>query len=64
MVFQGDRTCAICYEDFKDSDEIVQLPCASTHIYHYACLDNWIEFAQKRNEEPNCPLCRSHIQLE
>jgi len=42
MMIRGDKTCAICFEDYKKEDEIVQLPCANTHAFHYDCLDHWI----------------------
>ena len=42
MMVASDQTCCICFEDYNDSDEVVTLPCASSHIFHYDCLDSWI----------------------
>lgn len=35
LLHDADRSCSICFEDYKDDDEIVTLNCATNHIYHY-----------------------------
>jgi len=30
--------CVICYEEFKDDDELAELNCAGKHIFHQACI--------------------------
>ena len=58
MMVSSDKTCCICLEDFKDSDEVVTLPCNSNHIFHYNCLDELLEYKAQLNEAPVCPYCR------
>lgn len=50
----GDvEICAICREQFKEKDNIRQLPCE--HIFHPDCLRPWL---QRRR---TCPTCRLHL---
>ncbi|XP_067134577.1 E3 ubiquitin-protein ligase RNF128-like [Centruroides vittatus] len=45
--------CAICREQFKERDNIRQLPCE--HIFHPDCLRPWL---QRRR---TCPTCRQYL---
>ena len=45
--------CIICYEDFKENDNITTLPCA--HVFHIDCIKNWIL------AHVNCPICKFKI---
>ena len=42
LLIKPDSECVICFIEFKDSDQVVQLPCSHKHIYHFECLDAWI----------------------
>lgn len=42
--------CLICYEEFKDSDLNVLLPCS--HNFHKKCIKYWL--TKKSNK---CPIC-------
>ena len=45
--------CTICYEDFEVSNSIVSItPCQ--HIFHYKCLNNWLN---QNILNPKCPNC-------
>jgi len=46
-------TCAICMEDYKDGDELRELPCS--HDFHVPCADRWLAINH------TCPLCRKPI---
>eukprot|EP00400_MALV-I_sp_L67-5_P000845 gene845-846_t len=49
-----DRDCAICFESFKEGEDVVVLKCG--HPYHKECLAPVIE-----NKAACCPYCRSKI---
>lgn len=51
-------TCAVCLNEFENSDEIRQLT-NCCHIFHKNCLDKWLEHDQK-----TCPLCRSCLMSD
>lgn len=54
--FQPPSECAICYEAFRDNEEVKAMPCASTSAcpsyYHGTCIARWLI------KDPSCPLCR------
>ena len=34
LAFNVDHTCSICFENFKNDDEVMQLKCHNSHIFH------------------------------
>ena len=50
---EENKRCVICYEDFKNNDNIIYLPCF--HFFHQNCIINWIK------KKPSCPLCKIKI---
>ena len=51
-----DMTCVVCLVEFQEQEAIIELECHESHIYHKACLDEWI---LRGNRE--CPVCRAPI---
>jgi E3 ubiquitin-protein ligase DOA10 len=51
-------SCSICLLEYKEADEIIQLPCDERHFFHAPCITEWLE---KNN---NCPLCKAPITNE
>ncbi|KAG9441698.1 hypothetical protein H6P81_017552 [Aristolochia fimbriata] len=52
------ESCAICFEEFKDSKKkkklaVTETPCS--HLFHSDCLSPWLMTAT------TCPLCRSTL---
>ena len=47
--------CSICLEPFKINEEVIKLDCNEGHIFHFGCIENWIEV------NITCPLCRKTI---
>lgn len=45
--------CLICLDKIVESDFIRMTYC--THIFHYNCIDNWLE------KNKVCPACRSDL---
>ena len=50
-----DFICSICYEKFKENDDIHITKCQ--HIFHYLCIEKAID-----NNFYDCPLCRANIK--
>ncbi|XP_011049207.1 PREDICTED: E3 ubiquitin-protein ligase RNF126-B isoform X2 [Acromyrmex echinatior] len=45
--------CSVCWEDFKLSEPVRQLPCQ--HVYHAPCIVPWLEL------HGTCPICRQNL---
>lgn len=56
---QPDEECIICFNSYTDADEVTQLTCNTKHIFHTACLSDWI-----RQGKNSCPICRQPINRE
>ncbi|XP_070670873.1 receptor homology region, transmembrane domain- and RING domain-containing protein 1-like isoform X2 [Malus domestica] len=50
-----EETCAICLENYKDSEILKVLPCQ--HEFHSSCVDSWL-----RKWGRNCPVCKHDIR--
>ncbi|KAK4342897.1 hypothetical protein RND71_038713 [Anisodus tanguticus] len=50
-----DETCPVCYEEFKDENEVITTYCS--HAFHTRCLLPWLS---KKN---TCPTCRAVYPL-
>ena len=35
--------CPICMKVFEENENVVQLQCHKTHIFHDDCLEKWLE---------------------
>lgn len=46
--------CAICLEEFIDG-ESCRVFHACKHLFHSACIDNWLRL------NPSCPICRNYV---
>lgn len=36
------EACIICAEDFKETDEVIELSCDDRHIFHFDCITKWM----------------------
>ena len=52
-----DPTCAICFEDMKDINDITLTSC--NHIFHTTCLEDWLSDTLSKNR---CPKCNTIIR--
>ena len=48
------ETCAICVEEFQETDMTRVLPCK--HFFHPACIDPWLT-----EHSSMCPLCKQSV---
>lgn len=62
------RDCPICFEQFNDKSEVVQLNCNDNHIFHYECMEKYLISLDRREAQTGesrvgrpCPLCRKDI---
>ena len=51
----GDKECAICMEEFKEGQMIIQLPCK--HIFDPESIKTWL-----KEEQAKCPICRFKLK--
>ncbi len=51
-------TCIICLLEFKENEEIIELPCNGNHIFHSHCLKSWWTI------KTECPICREGFLKE
>ena len=49
----NNGSCNICYEVFKNNQNVYSLPCH--HLFHIHCLNKEINYRQK------CPICRNEL---
>ena len=50
--------CVICMEEYKETDEVIELPCNEKHFFHSKCITDWL------NSNNSCPLCKKPITKE
>ena len=48
-----EKECAVCLEEFKDTEKISKLDC--DHSYHDDCIQEWFQ------KDRSCPLCRYQV---
>lgn len=51
----GDDSCPICLCEFEHGDDMAQLPCHASHLFHYDCILMWFQQAT------SCPLCAGDL---
>jgi hypothetical protein len=56
--------CPICLSDFSNEDVVLQLQCHRNHIFHRACIRQFIEKTSSNMQDLNCPLCKQTIHLD
>ncbi|QCE12388.1 RING-H2 finger protein ATL70-like [Vigna unguiculata] len=49
-----DTTCAICIEDYEESEMLRMLP-QCRHYFHRDCVDAWLKL------NATCPVCRNSL---
>ncbi|KAL2917667.1 hypothetical protein HK105_202540 [Polyrhizophydium stewartii] len=56
IIFMPDphSSCPICIDDYRDGDEVRQLPCG--HHAHKICMDRWLQV------NIFCPFCKANIR--
>ncbi|EPX72321.1 ubiquitin-protein ligase E3 [Schizosaccharomyces octosporus yFS286] len=48
-----DNECTICMENFKETDQVIELPCS--HFFHENCVKPWLRV------NGTCAICRAPI---
>jgi len=48
-----DYRCAVCMENYEESDDVYVLPCA--HYFHLSCGDGWLA------DHNSCPICKVKV---
>ncbi len=47
--------CAICLQEMGEGQEVVELDCCATHVFHTKCIHDWVCRANV------CPMCRAVV---
>jgi hypothetical protein len=56
-----DKSCAICLEDYKHGDYIIQNPSKECeHMFHRACIVEWLS---SETANGHCPMCRQTFTM-
>ena len=58
LYFKEGLDCSICFDRFTEKQQVVQLACHESHVFHRTCITQWVE---RGREE--CPLCREPIAV-
>ncbi|PLW54730.1 hypothetical protein PCANC_03666 [Puccinia coronata f. sp. avenae] len=53
-------SCAVCFEEYVESDTVIILPCHPSHRFHRICLRDWAE--ESLPERLTCPICRAPLR--
>lgn len=53
-VFNERYPCTYCYEEYRENDGVVRLPC--THLFHTVCVQEWFH-----SGHVSCPLCQLDV---
>ncbi|KAI7942124.1 hypothetical protein MJO28_012151 [Puccinia striiformis f. sp. tritici] len=56
-------SCAVCVEEYVESDAIVCLQCHISHHFHRACIQKWLETCALVHHHLTCPICRANIEF-
>jgi len=54
----GESACAVCKDDFKNGDKLIQFPCPNKHLYHPDCIHPWLKLHN------SCPVCRHELATD
>ena len=55
VVLACEGNCSICLMDISVNEEVYQLPCHKSHVFHKGCLKNWSKIKM------TCPNCRAEL---
>ena len=53
---QETEKCAICYDNFKNKEEVSELDCS--HIFHPKCIKTWLF------QKNICPCCKARVNVK
>lgn len=55
-------SCVICMENFREGQEILEIPTCN-HCFHHDCCEQWFMSANQ-TQEKRCPLCNEILSRE
>ena len=51
--FTGDAVCTIDLMELRNEEMVVMIP-GCRHLFHYACINGWLNSVGSRKRCPNC----------
>jgi hypothetical protein len=58
----NENDCPICCLEMEDKDDVHVTSC--NHCFHRECIVAWAKKLVERNFSPNCPMCRTTIDVD
>ena len=58
-ITEGNEKCVICYENFMKNESLKMTQCF--HLFHFQCIQKWVESKINEVELPECPICRRKL---
>ena len=52
-------SCNICLDDLSTNQSVIKTPCS--HLFHSACIKEWLNTKIESRKVGSCPFCRSQI---
>ncbi|PIA32755.1 hypothetical protein AQUCO_04400154v1, partial [Aquilegia coerulea] len=52
------EACIVCKDDFLTDEDIIVMPCATSHIFHENCIVKWLQGSHV------CPFCRFELPTD
>lgn len=59
-VRQETKSCIICFENFNQADDVINLNCHERHIFHEKCIEQWMK-SDTTSNTLQCPVCRKSV---
>jgi hypothetical protein len=59
-----EEDCTICQEVLNDGQTPVTTLTNCNHKFHEPCINGWINSQRNSHLQPNCPICRTNIDID
>ena len=58
-ISKEDSKCLICFDDYKENDELLVFFCYGKHAHHlhHICGKDWLKVSK------TCPICRTKVNF-
>ena len=58
-ITEENEKCVICCENFMENESLKMTQCF--HLFHFQCIQKWVESKINIVELPECPICRRKL---
>lgn len=67
LMLSEAKDCPLCFEQFKQDSNVVQLKCNKHHLFHHKCMEEYLKYEDDNQPiivTKKCPLCRHQVEIE